>query len=101
MVTSAEELTKTWQSIVKPSTTNNKTRGFESGSGWLPQTIGYTLIAACEPAESAHEAAFDSGEERNEDLTSFLLKSLRKKIAPGVTCNRYTMNYFENPYSIS
>jgi len=84
LIASTEELTKTWQSIVNSSITD-QTRGFESASGWLPQAIGYTLIAACEPAESAHEAAFDASDERNGALTYFLLKSLRKKLVPGIT----------------
>jgi hypothetical protein len=84
LVASTHELTKTWQSIISRNSKTDKTRGFEPGSGWLPQSMGYTLIAACEPEESAHEAAFDTGE-RNGALTYFLLKSLRKKIAPGTT----------------
>jgi Caspase domain len=84
LIASAEELIKTWKSITG-STRSDKTRGFEPGSGWLPQSIGYTLVAACEPQESAHEAAFDAGGESNGALTYFFLKSLRKNIAPGTT----------------
>ena len=70
---SAEELRKSWQSIIVASNeADKKTRGFEPGSGWLPRPIGYTLIAACEPQESAHETAFDAGSERNGALTYFL-----------------------------
>ena len=83
LVANNDELIKTWQDITSSASTIDKTRGFESGSGWLPQTIGYTLIAACEPQESAHETVFEEGE-RNGALTYFLLKSF-KKMAPGTT----------------
>lgn len=49
-------------------------------SGWLNQTQGYVVIAACRPNEYAFEYAFDSNSrERSGALTHWLLDTLRQQ----------------------
>ena len=79
LVASTEELSKTWSQLNETS----KTRNIESGSGWLPQSKGYVLLAACKPNESAIEDNF--GDIRSGVLTHYFLESLAKQIGPGFT----------------
>jgi hypothetical protein len=73
MVASIEELEKTWKNFNEKSLA--ATKNFQAASGWLPETKGYVLLAACRPSESAYEYAFEENE-RNGALTYWLLKSL-------------------------
>jgi hypothetical protein len=73
MVASTEELENTWKNFNGKSLAS--TKNLQGGSGWLPATKGYVLLAACRPSESAYEYAFE-GNERNGALTYWLLKSL-------------------------
>ena len=59
------------------------TRGVKPASGWLEQTQGYTLLAACRANELAYEDYFE-GNERNGALTYWLLKSL-PALPPGAS----------------
>ena len=57
------------------------------GSGWLPESNGYVLLAACRPSESAYEYPFE-GTESNGALTYSLLSSLKDmptRYEPGIT----------------
>ena len=67
-----EELENTWKNFNEKSLA--ATKNLQAGSGWLPETKGYVLLAACRPSESAYEYAFE-GKERNGALTYWLLKS--------------------------
>lgn len=78
LVASNEELAKTWNVLTKSAT-----RDFQCGSGWLPQSEGYVLLAACRSNEFAFEYAFN-GKERNGALTYWLLDSL-DPLTPGLT----------------
>jgi hypothetical protein len=53
-----------------------------------PEVVGYTLLAACRPSESAYESAFE-GSERNGALTYWLLSALQQ-LSPELT---YRMVY--------
>ena len=79
LVASDEELSDTWSQLNKTS----KTRNIESGSGWLPESRGYVLLAACKPNESAIEDRF--GDIRSGVLTYYFLESLSKQISTGIT----------------
>jgi hypothetical protein len=74
-VASIEELENTWKNFNGKSTSTTTTKNLQTTSGWLPETKGYVLLAACRPSESAYEYAFE-GNERNGALTYWLLKSL-------------------------
>jgi hypothetical protein len=77
LVASVETLAAVWHELVggvPASTRSLATAG-------APQ--GYTLFAACRPAESAYEYAFD-GQERNGALTYWLLQALQQ-IGPDLT----------------
>ena len=41
------------------NTTRARTRSIDISSGWLPESKGYVLLAACRPSESAYEYAFE------------------------------------------
>jgi hypothetical protein len=83
LVASIEELENTWKNLDKPSHTLDdsyaksmgNTRSLQIGSGWLPATKGYVLLAACRPSESAYEYDFE-GNGSNGALTYWLLKCL-------------------------
>lgn len=82
LVASINELADTWQSL-----TPNAKRDVKLGSGWLPESKGYVLLAACRPSESAYEYPFE-GTESNGALTYSLLSSLKdmpEDLSPGLT----------------
>ena len=79
LIASSEELSKTWSQLHGDS----KTRNVESGSGWLPESRGYVLLAACRANESAIEDNF--GDIRSGVLTYHFLESFAKQIGPGFT----------------
>jgi hypothetical protein len=71
LVASDKELADTW------SLTQDAKRDINLGSGWLPKSNGYVLLAACRPSESACEYPFE-GREINGALTYWLLSSLNE-----------------------
>jgi hypothetical protein len=71
LVASKNELAETWQSL-----TRNAKRDLKLGSGWLPESNDYVLLAACRPSEYAYEYPFE-GIESNGALTYSLLFSLK------------------------
>lgn len=71
LVASDKELADTWRSL-----TQDAKRDVNLGSGWLPESKGYVLLAACRPSESAYEYPFE-GTESNGALTYSLLSSLK------------------------
>lgn len=71
LVASDDELADTWRSL-----TQGTKRNVNVGSGWIPGSNGYVLLAACRPSESAYEYPFD-GIESNGALTYSLLSSLK------------------------
>ena len=76
VVASIDELSDIWQMISENSpSSSSQTRniGYYT-SGWLPQSKGYVLLAACRPSEFAYEYEFEE-DEKNGALTYFLLKS--------------------------
>jgi caspase domain-containing protein len=79
LVASTEELSNTWSKLNETS----KTRNIESGSGWLPESKRYVLLAACRPNESAIEDKF--GDIRSGVLTYYFLESIAKQIGSGFT----------------
>ncbi len=72
LVAPREELLQTWS-----RSASAQSLVYNAGSGWLPESTDYVLLAACSPSESAYEYAFN-GQERNGVLTYWLLDSLRK-----------------------
>lgn len=87
LVASKEELAQQWDTMTESARSQGATRGLRLGSGWLPETKGYTLLAACLETESAYEFAFD-GKERNGALTYWLLKSLEE-----ISINNVDLSY--------
>jgi hypothetical protein len=71
-VAGRDELIAVWKGLQEVST-----RTLKSGSGWLLEPKGYTLIAACRANESAFEFAVHGGEKRGA-LTYWMLDSLRQ-----------------------
>lgn len=72
LVASESELTDTWRGL-----TQNAKRDVKLGSGWLPESKGYVLLAACRPSESAYEYPFEGMELH---LLPQLLLILRKEL---------------------
>lgn len=70
-VGSLEDLTKAWT-----GSSRSLARAVTSVGGWLSETRGYTLLAACRANEFAYEDSF-AGKEKNGALTYWLLDSLR------------------------
>lgn len=75
LVATDAELVKAWESDSK--------RNAETGSNWLLEPKGYTLLAACRTNEEANEHPFEKGE-TNGALTYWLVDSL-KQIGPEFT----------------
>ena len=72
LVSPPEDLAETWTPV------NEGTRALQSG--WLSQTQGYVVIAACRPNEYAFEYAFDpNSRDRSGALTHWLLDTLRQQ----------------------
>ena len=57
-------------------------RSVMPASGWMLEPEGYTLLAACQSSESAHEAVFDDGGETHGALTYWLVRSLNETRSP-------------------
>lgn len=56
---------------------NNTIKGITNSASWIPETSGYTLIAACRSNENAYENSFgETNSRRNGVLTYWLLRSL-------------------------
>ena len=77
-VASITDLIATWEAAAGPHSRNLKT-----GSGWLIEPRGYTLLAACRGNELANEFPFD-GYDYQGALTYWLLDALRQ-LGPGLT----------------
>ena len=72
LVSLPEDLAETWAPAAEG------TRALQSG--WLSQTQGYVVIAACRPNEYAFEYAFDpTSRDRSGALTHWLLDTLRQQ----------------------
>lgn len=78
LVAPRADLIATWQAIPP-----GQTRSAQLGAGWVPETKGTVLLAACRANELANEYPFD-GAESNGALTYWLLDSL-KQLGPGLT----------------
>jgi len=72
LVASRDMLAKTWRLL-----DTGVTRGFQLGSGWLPEVKDYVLLAACRATESAYEHYFDQVGKHGV-LTYWFLESLRQ-----------------------
>jgi serine protease inhibitor len=72
LVSTPEALAESWEPAAEG------TRALQSG--WLSQTQGYVVIAACRPNEYAFEYAFDpDSRDRSGALTHWLLDTLRQQ----------------------
>jgi Caspase domain len=78
LVASRDMLAETWRLL-----DTGVTRGFQLGSGWLPEVKDYVLLAACRATESAYEHRFDQSGKHGV-LTYWFLDSLRQ-LRPGLT----------------
>jgi hypothetical protein len=78
LVASRDMLAETWRLL-----DTGVTRGFQLGSGWLPEVKDYVLLAACRATESAYEHRFDQSGKQGV-LTYWFLDSLRQ-LRPGLT----------------
>jgi hypothetical protein len=72
LVASLQDLRACWR-----GETGEPAQGVTRNLATLAAPLGYTLLAACRPAESAYEYAFD-GKERNGALTYWLLDALQQ-----------------------
>ncbi len=78
LVASRDMLAETWRLLDRGGT-----RGFQLGSGWLPEVKDYVLLAACRATESAYEHRFEQSGKHGV-LTYWFLDSL-KQLRPGLT----------------
>jgi len=72
LVASRDILSQSWRRLSQATT-----RNINSSSGWLPESQGYVLLAACSSSESAYEFDFN-GTEKNGALTYWLLDSFKQ-----------------------
>jgi hypothetical protein len=72
LVAPIDALTNLWQ-----QQTRHATRDLKPASGWLLESKGYVLLAACGAHESAYEYAFE-GQETHGAFTYWLLDGLRQ-----------------------